>query len=210
MTRILLYEDNAGYRENLAKLLDTDPGLRVVGQYSDCRRLREQVDQHRPDLVLLDIDMPYVDGLQGLYLLKQHAPLVKALMLTIFDDNDKVFSAICLGADGYLLKHTAPNKILDALHDLFNGGAPMTPSIARKVLDLFPKSLTMKPKDYQLTEKERAVLSLLVTGKSYKMIAAEMDVTVNTVRTHIKGIYEKLAVHSAAEAIIKAIREQIV
>jgi DNA-binding NarL/FixJ family response regulator len=145
-----------------------------------------------------------------LYLLKQHAPLVKALMLTIFDDNDKVFSAICLGADGYLLKHTAPNKILDALHDLFNGGAPMTPSIARKVLDLFPKSLVMPPKDYQLTEKERAVLSLLVTGKSYKMIAAEMDVTVNTVRTHIKGIYEKLAVHSAAEAIIKAIREQIV
>lgn len=210
MTRILLYEDNAGYRENLAKLLDTDPGLRVVGQYSDCRRLREQVDLHRPDLVLLDIDMPYVDGLQGLYLLKQHAPLVKALMLTIFDDNDKVFSAICLGADGYLLKHTAPNKILDALHDLFNGGAPMTPSIARKVLDLFPKSLVMPPKDYQLTEKERAVLSLLVTGKSYKMIAAEMGVTVNTVRTHIKGIYEKLAVHSAAEAIIKAIREQIV
>lgn len=209
MIRVLLYEDNVTYRENLAKLLGTTPDMRVVGQYPDCRRLREHVEQLRPDLVLLDIDMPYVDGLQGLYLLKQHAPLVKALMLTIFDDNDKVFSAICLGADGYLLKHTAPNKIIDSVHELFNGGAPMTPTIARKVLDLFSKNLTMPRKDYPLTEKEREVLSLLVTGKSYKMIAADMDISINTVRTHIKGIYEKLAVHSATEAIVKAVRERI-
>jgi len=161
MTRILLYEDNDTYRESLAVLLNSDKELRVVGQYPDCRYLCEQAEQHRPDLVLFDIDMPHVDGLRGLYLLKQHFPVVRALMLTIFDDNDKVFNAICLGADGYLLKHTPPNKILSAIKELFDGGAPMSPFIARKVLQLFPKTAFRRHEGYELTEKEREALTHL-------------------------------------------------
>lgn len=210
MTRILIYDDTDSYRENLSNLLSTDKELRVVGKYPDCRYIREQVEQHRPDLVLFDIDMPHVDGLQGLYILKQHFPLVRALMLTIFDDNDKVFNAICLGADGYLLKHTPPNKILDAIRELYDGGAPMTPAIARKVLQLFPKSGFRQKQEYNLTEKERQVLALLVDGMSYKMAAASLGVSINTVRTHVTGVYQKLAVHSVSEAVAKAIREQIV
>lgn len=210
MTRILLYDDTDTYRESLADLLATDPNLRVVGQFPDCRYLREQVERHRPDLVLLDIDMPHVDGLQGLYLLKQHFPLVRALMLTIFDENEKVFNAICLGADGYLLKNTPPFKILDAIRELFDGGAPMTPAIARKVLQLFPKTAFLQKANYHLTEKERQVLALLVDGLSYKMVADSMAVSINTVRTHVSGVYSKLAVHSVSEAVGKAIREQLV
>jgi DNA-binding NarL/FixJ family response regulator len=210
MIRILIYEDNTTYRENLTKLLDTDAALRVVGQYPDCRHLLEHAEIHRPDLVLFDIDMPYIDGLQGLYLLKQHFPMVKALMLTIFDDNDKVLNAVCLGADGYLLKHTAPSKILDAIRELLDGGAPMTPAIARKVLQLFPKNTTTHPKKHDLTTKESQVLTLLVEGLSYKMVAAKMELSINTVRTHITNIYQKLSVHSVSEAVVKAIREQLV
>lgn len=206
---ILLYEDNQEYRLNLVELLRGEPDFLVVGAYPDCRLLREQVETLRPDLVLLDIEMPHVDGLQGLYLLKQHFPHIPALMLTIFDDNDKVFNAICLGADGYLLKNTPPERLPPAIREIFDGGAPMTPAIARKVLQLYVRTGFKPAMQYHLTEKERLVLSHLVNGYSYKMVANEMGVSINTVRTHITGVYGKLQVHSVSEAIVKAIREQI-
>ena len=210
MRRILIYEDSQPFRLNLVELLRSDPDFQVVGGYADCRFIREQVEELRPDLVLLDIDMPHVDGLQGLYLLKQHFPDIPALMLTIFDDHDKVFNAVCLGANGYLLKNTLPERLLAAIHELFDGGAPMTPVIARKVLQLYSRAGFRLAAQYDLTEKERRVLAHLVDGLSYKMIAAEMNVSINTVRTHITGVYAKLQVHSVSEAVVKAIREQIV
>lgn len=210
MMRILIYEDNPAYRLSLVELLRSEPDFQVVGGYADCRFLREQVEELHPDLVLLDIDMPHVDGLQGLYLLKQHFPKTPALMLTIFDDNDKVFNAVCLGADGYLLKNTPPERLLSAIRELFDGGAPMTPAIARKVLQLYARAGFKPAAHYDLTEKEREVLGHLVSGLSYKMVAAEMGVGINTVRTHITGVYAKLQVHSVSEAVVKAIREQIV
>lgn len=210
MTRILIYEDSQVYRLNLVELLRSEPDFQVVGGYSDCRFIQAQVAELNPDLVLLDIDMPHVDGLQGLYLLKHHFPGIPALMLTIFDDNDKVFNAVCLGADGYLLKNTPPQRIIGAIRELFDGGAPMTPSIARKVLQLYARAGFKPSAPYELTEKERAVLGHLVNGLSYKMVAAEMGVSINTVRTHVTGVYSKLQVHSVSEAIVKAIREQIV
>lgn len=209
--RILIYEDSPSYRFSLAELLRGEPDFELVGGYADCRFLREQVESLKPDLVLFDIDMPHVDGLQGLYLLKHHFPAVHALMLTVFDDNDKVFNAVCLGADGYLLKNTGPQQLIAAIRELFDGGAPMTPSIARKVLKLYTKTGFKPPAaSYDLTDKERGVLTHLVEGLSYKMVAAEMGVSINTIRTHVTNIYAKLQVHSASEAIVKAIREQIV
>lgn len=210
MVRILIYEDNQSYRLGLVELLRGEPDFQVVGGYPDCRFIREQTESLRPDLVLLDIDMPHVDGLQGLYLLKQHFPDTLALMLTVFDDDDKVFNAVCLGADGYLLKNTPPERVVPSIRELFDGGAPMTPSVARKVLHLYTR-IGLKPSiQYDLTEKEREVLGHLVSGLSYKMVAATMGVSINTVRTHVTGVYAKLKVHSVSEAILKAIREQIV
>lgn len=206
---ILLYEDHQDYRLHLVELLRGEPDFQVVGAYPDCRLLREQVEALRPDLVLLDIEMPYVNGLQGLYLLKQHFPGIPALMLTIFDDDDKVFNAVCLGADGYLLKNAPPERLLAAIREVFDGGAPMTPTIARKVLRLYTRTGFKPTLKYDLTEKERAVLGHLVDGHSYKMVASEMGVSINTVRTHITGVYAKLQVHSVSEAVVKAIREQI-
>ena len=210
MTRILLYDDNEGYRQNLATLLSSDPDLTVIGQFSDCRFLREQVEAHRPDLVFLDVDMPHVNGLQGLFLLKKHFPEVRAVMLTIFDENDSIFEAICLGADGYLLKHTSPARLLQSVHDLLEGGSAMTPAVARKVLQLFQKSGMRHGGHYDLTDREKEVLGHLVNGLSYKMVAAEMFVSINTIRTHVTSVYQKLQVHSVSEAVAKAIREQIV
>lgn len=206
---ILLYEDHQDYRLHLVELLRGEPDFQVVGAYPDCRLLREQVEALRPDLVLFDIEMPYVDGVQGLYLLKQHFPSIPALMLTIFDDDDKVFNAVCLGADGYLLKNTPPERLFPAIREVFDGGAPMTPTIARKVLRLYTRTGFKPALKYDLTEKERAVLGHLVDGHSYKMVASEMGVSINTVRTHITGVYAKLQVHSVSEAVVKAIREQI-
>ncbi len=209
-TRVLLFEDNKNYRQSLAAALASSSDIEVVGEFGDCRFLREQVEAHRPDLVFLDIDMPHVDGLQGLFILKSHFSATKALMLTIFDESEKVFQAVCLGADGYLLKHTPPQKIIDAVADAMAGGSPMTPSIARKVLTVFQKSGFQPPVEHDLTASELEVLRLLVAGLSYKMVAAERGVTINTIRSQIKSVYEKLRVHSVSEAVAKAIREQIV
>jgi len=202
--RIIIYEDNAALRDSLRILLAGLDQFDLVGAFGDCLNIEEEVRRLDPDVILMDIDMPGRSGIEGAYLAKQVNPATEVLMLTVFDDNDKVFQAICAGTSGYLLKKTPPSKILEAIEDIYNGGAPMTPSIARKVLELFPRTPAVNTELDKLTPREQGVLRCLSTGNSYKMVADELNISIETVRTHIKRIYEKLHVHSVAEAIAKA------
>lgn len=202
--RILIYEDNAPLRDSLRILLSGLDQFDLVGAFGDCLNIENEIRQLDPDVILMDIDMPGRSGIEGAYLAKQVNPATEVLMLTVFDDNDKVFHALCAGASGYLLKKTSPSKILEAIEDIYNGGAPMTPSVARKVLDLFPRQPAVNAELDKLTPREQGVLRSLSGGNSYKMVADDLSISIETVRTHIKRIYEKLHVHSVAEAIAKA------
>lgn len=201
--RIVVYEDNAPFRESLSLLLSGFEQFQLVGAFSDCMQVEEQTRALLPDVVLMDIDMPGRDGIEGTLLVKRLSPMTEVLILTVFEDVDKLFNALSAGATGYLLKKTPPAKILEAIEEIYNGGAPMTPSIARKVLKVFPQK-TGGPADLdKLTAREHDVLRCLAAGNSYKMIANELNMRLDTVRTHIKHIYEKLHVHSVAEAVAK-------
>jgi DNA-binding NarL/FixJ family response regulator len=159
----------------------------------------------------MDIDMPHVDGITGVELIKQHFPEVKILMQTVFEDDDKIFTSICSGADGYILKKTPPAKLIDAITEVVAGGAPMTPSIARQVLQFVnQKYKKASPGNFRLTERELEILGMLVQGLSYKMIAERCNISYATVNTHIGHIYEKLHVKSGTEAVAKAISQKIV
>jgi DNA-binding NarL/FixJ family response regulator len=211
MIRIVIYEDNRDLRESLQILLRGAGPFTVLGAFENCVNVVEQVRQFAPELVLMDIDMPQVDGLQGLTLIKQYFPNIQVLMLTIFEDDQHVFEAICRGAVGYLLKETPPYKLIEALQDAYRGGSPMTSHIARKVLRLFThRLLPPAPNEYSLSPREKDILTGLVQGNSYKMIAAHFGISIDTVRAHIKKVYEKLQVHSQTEAVSKAIREGLV
>lgn len=207
---VLIYDDNADRRESLSMLLQSYPQYIVCNSFSDCSNVVKEVASYQPDIVLMDIQMPNVDGLQGVKLIKENFPDVKVIMQTVFEDDDKVFQAILNGASGYILKRTSSDKVIEAINDAMEGGSPMTPSIAAKVLNYFrQKSLSFVP-DYQLTDKEKIVLNYLVDGLSYKMIADRCDISYHTVNAHIKKIYEKLHVHSVSEAVSKALSEKIV
>lgn len=208
-TSIVIFENNEDLRNSLRLLLDGTDDLVVRGDFVNCEKVKEIIEEHKPDVVMMDIDMPVVDGISGLKIIKEHRPETRVVMLTVFDDNSKVFEALQNGADGYLLKKSTPAQIISAIKEVQTGGAPMTPAVARKVLSFFSHN---KPKDnaHDLTPKETEVLKLLVEGFSYKMIAAELAVSIDTVRSHIKNIYSKLQVHSMSEAVAKALRERIV
>lgn len=202
--RVAIYEDNRALREALEVFISQEPDLLLTGAYADCTQVEEDLRVREADVVLMDIDMPGRSGIEGAALVKRYFPTTEVLMLTVFDDDNKVFDAVCAGANGYLLKKTPPDKILEAIRDLYAGGAPMTPLIARKVLQLFPRTPALNTETDKLTPRELSVLENLAKGNSYKMVAAELGISIETVRTHIKRIYEKLHVHSVAEAIAKA------
>lgn len=211
-TRLLIYEDNPDLRASLSQLLGGSPGLELVGALPNCTQVTTDVVRLQPDVVLMDIDMPGMTGIEGLRRLKAVRPETLVVMLTVFEENSRVFDAICAGADGYLLKKTPPAKLLEAISEVRLGGAPMTPAIARQVLKLFPTSparaqagAVAEPMD-ALSQREQEILKLLVAGYSYKMIAADRNISLDTVRSHIKKIYEKLHVHSMTEAVTKALR----
>lgn len=206
--RITLYEDNAALRDSLCILLTGLDQFDLIGAFGDCLNIEEEVRRFDPDVILMDIDMPVRSGIEGTYLAKKANPATEVLILTVFDDNDKVFQAVCAGASGYLLKKTPPVKILEAIEDIYNGGAPMTPSIARKVLELFPRTPSSNNELDKLTPREQEVLRSLTAGNSYKLVANALEISIETVRTHIKRIYEKLHVHSVAEAIAKTFLKQ--
>jgi DNA-binding NarL/FixJ family response regulator len=210
MIKVLIYEDNPQLREGLTLLINGTPGFEVPASFRNCNNVAEEVEAFRPDVVLMDIDMPGTNGLQGLRQIRERDAAVKVLMLTVFDDNRNVFEALKSGANGYLLKKTPPVKLLEYIQDVESGGAPMTSSIATQVLKMFSEISLPPNKDFNLSEREKTVLEFLVNGYSYKMIAAEMFIAIDTVRSHIKKIYEKLQVNSKSEAVAKAFRNRIV
>jgi DNA-binding NarL/FixJ family response regulator len=211
MITVSIYEDNASLRESLKILIDGADGFRVASTYSNCNNIVKDCTEHPSDVILLDIDMPGLKGIDGLKLLRAAGYTdVRVLMLTVFDDDKSVFDSIQSGANGYLLKKTNPSKLLEDIYDAYHGGSPMTSSVATQVLKMFSEVYSKKKDDYDLTSREREVLEYLVKGFSYKMIAADMFIAIDTVRSHIKKIYEKLHVNSKSEAVAKAFRDRIV
>ncbi|MFI5135511.1 MAG: response regulator [Chitinophagales bacterium] len=209
--RILVYEDNDDLRDSLTALLRGTPGFELAGAFPNCSEVEEQVAELIPDVVLMDIDMPMVNGIEGLKIIRQTSPQTHVIMLTVFDDDSSVFEAITLGASGYLLKRTPPAKLLDAIAEVLDGGAPMTPAIARKVIELFKKEKNSPSKNhFDLTDRELEVLKLIVDGNSVKLIANDLSLSEDAVKSRIKKIYEKLHVHNMGEAVAKAFRNRLV
>jgi len=207
LIRLLIYEDDKDLRNGLAQFLAFTNEFEVAGGFENCDSIQIDVAQLKPYILLMDIDMPGTNGIDGIRLAKAAKPLLHILMFTVFDDDKKIFDAICNGADGYLLKKTPPEKIIEALKDVYSGGAPMTPSIAKKVLNFFPKKPTSDTEP--LTEKEHEILAHLVNGQGYKQIAGLQHISIETVRTHIKHIYSKLHVGTMSQAVAKAIHNKI-
>jgi len=184
--------------------------MKFLGAFENCNDVIHQVEEFKPDVVLMDIDMPGVNGIEGLKLIRKHSPQVMVVMQTVFEEEENIFEAIRNGAHGYFLKKTSPSKLIDGIRDVLEGGAPMTASVAKKVLELFKQQPSVqKSVRFDLTERELEILSHLVKGMSYKMIADTCGITFHTVNSHCKKIYEKLHVHSATEAVAKAIDHRI-
>ena len=205
---IVIFEDNDILRESLGSMLVLHDGYKLAGTFGNALMVEEELKQIQPDLVLMDIDMPGRTGVEAVRIIRSFNKQLLVLMLTVFDDNAHVLEAIRAGASGYLLKKEIPTKLFSAIDEMLNGGAPMSPSVARMVVaSLQPNS---KKDLYQLTARENEILASLAKGTSYKLVAARFEISIDTVRTHIKRIYEKLQVHSQTEAVSKAINEKLV
>lgn len=197
MINVFAYDDNEQRLLSLQTLLDMTENMHYSGGAANCEWVEKEMEQYQPDVVLMDLNMPVADGLEGLKAIKNKYPHIKVLIQTAFDDSDKIFNSISNGASGYILKSDSPGKILQSIEEVYQGGAAMNPAIAQKVLDYFlPKS-----KDTSLTQKENEVLKLLAEGNSYKMIADRLGISYSTVNTHIKHIYTKLHISSLGEAV---------
>jgi DNA-binding NarL/FixJ family response regulator len=195
--RIFIYDDSTERRESIKALLKFNDDLLFVGEAENCKNTLAEMESYFPNVVLMDINMPEVDGLEGLKAIKTKFPQIKVLMQTAFDDSEKIFIAIKNGASGYILKNDKPQRLLQAIEEVYEGGAVMNPSIAQKVLDYFKPSKIQNP----LTPKETEVLALLAEGLSYKMVADRLAVSYTTINTHTRRIYEKLHISSLGEAI---------
>jgi len=212
LIRVAIFEDNKHLRETLEILLNNAEGFTCSGAYPNCRDMEGQLMVNPCDVILMDIEMPGMNGIEATKILKQRFPLIHILIQTVFFEDEYIFNAICAGASGYILKSTSLADYLQAVTDVQSGGSPMTPGIARRVLELFKVNLqpATPAKEYNLTTQEKKVLQLLVEGKSYKMIANELFVAPDTVKSHVRNIYAKLHVHSGTEAVSLAIRDRIV
>jgi len=212
LTRVTIFEDNKHLRETFELLLNNTDGFSCTGAWPDCSNLIACLEAYPCDIVLMDIEMPGMNGIEATKIIKENFPQVHILIQTVFFEDEYIFNAICAGASGYILKSTTPDGYIEAIKNVQAGGSPMTPGIARRVIELFKQNLqpTATANDYNLTAQEKKVLQLLVAGKSYKMIAAELFVAFDTVKSHITNIYAKLHVHSGTEAVSLAIRDKIV
>ncbi len=205
-----IVEDHQKIREGLVALIDGSEGFRAVGSFRSMEEALAGIGQDLPDVALLDIGLPGMSGIEGVRLLKERYPQLLFLMLTVYDDDARIFDAICAGACGYLLKNTPPARLLESLKDVMAGGAPMSPEVARRVIELFREIRPPEHADYHLTPIEARLLQLLVDGHNYKTASVEVGMGVHAVSFHMRNIYEKLQVHSRAEAVAKALRHRIV
>lgn len=210
MIRILIFEDNRQLAEGLSMLLNGVEGYEVVGCHHQLDGVEREVRQTEPDIVLMDIGFPSGNGIQAVRRIKQVSRTIKVIMLTGMADDASVFDSLKAGADGYILKKTPPLKLIEYVKEAHDGGAPMTPAIARMVLEAFSTVKTTLPEAEHLTLREKEVLKLLVDGASYKLVSAELNISIDTVRSHIRNIYDKLKVNSKSEAVAKAILNNIV
>ncbi len=207
MIKVSIFEDNQSLRLGLYHLVNGTEGYTCVGAFQDCAHLMQNIHDTAPDVVLMDIGMPGLSGIEAVRILRKEYPELKILMQTIFEDTDKIFESILAGASGYILKNTSPSRILDYIKETYEGGAPMSPSVAVKVLKMVGQPVSKEVMDkFNLTEREKEILSCLIKGMSYRMIAESCFISVDTVRGHIRNIYEKLHVHSKGEAVAKAIK----
>jgi DNA-binding NarL/FixJ family response regulator len=204
--QLVLFEDNERLRESLVYLFNNTEGFKVLADFAHCNDAANITRLYKPDVVLMDIDMPGQGGIEGVKHVKEARPLTAVIMFTVFEDDEKLFQCLCAGANGYMLKKTAPGKLFDAIQDVVEGGAPLSPSIARKVLNSFHY---VRANQYALTPRERDVLQFLIKGYSSKMIASELSIAFDTARSHLKNIYTKLHVNCGKEAISKALQEHI-
>ena len=205
---IALVEDDDSLRETLAELLSSSPDWNLVAAYPAAEPALEAMQASCPDVVLMDIQLPGISGIECVARLKEMHPAVLVLMVTVYDNNDRIFDALAAGASGYLLKRDAPSKLLECLEDLLAGGSPMSSAIARKVVQHFQKSPPAKNEDHNLTPREKQILELLVKGGLYKEIAWDLGIGVETVRTHLHNIYAKLHVRTRTEAVVKYLGHQ--
>jgi DNA-binding NarL/FixJ family response regulator len=211
MIRVLLFEDNKNLRESLAMYLSVTEGIWFIDAFPNAKDAWSLVRKHKPDVVLMDIQMPHRSGIEAMVEIKQNAPQVKVLIQTVFEDDDKIFQAICSGASGYIIKNPNPEVYVQAIQEVHAGGSHLSPSIARRVLEMFQHQFVKSELTYvDLTQREQQVLRFMVKGMSYKMIADACNISFSTVATHVNHIYEKLHVNSAPEAVVKALEWRLV
>jgi DNA-binding NarL/FixJ family response regulator len=208
--QILVYDDSDVMRESLRTLLFEEPGFEVIAMLPNAETVETDINELKPEVVLMDIDMPEVNGVEAVKRIRKLNPQLPIIMLTVFDDNENIFKAIYAGASGYILKRYVTVEIVAAIRNVLSGGAPMTGTVAKKVLQMLPVAVSAEEESQVLTIKEKDILQLLVNGYSYKMIASEIDISIDTVRFYIKKIYDKLHVHSSTAAVSKAIKEKLV
>lgn len=208
--KVSIYEDNKSLRESLTYLILGSNNFELCGAYGDCLTIIENIRENKPDVILMDIDLPQITGIEAVAKVKSVFPEINIMMLTVYEEKDKIFDALCAGATGYLLKKTSSVQIVESIVELYNGGSPMSGEIARKVLTFFSKTQPKNENIYQISERELDILKCITSGDSYKMIADKCCISIGTVRTHINSIYKKLHVNSKSEAVIKALNEKIV
>ena len=208
--KVAIIEDRREIREALVLLISGTEGFSCVGNYRSMEEALEKIAHNLPDLVLCDIGLPGMDGIEGIRLLRERHASLSILMLTIYEDDERIFDALCAGACGYLLKRTQPARLLESLKEAASGGAPMSPEVARRVVALFRDIRPPERADYQLTPHETRLLKLLVEGHTYKTAAAELGVSYHAIHFHMRNIYDKLQVHSKSEAVSKALRNRLI
>ena len=207
---VAVVEDHREYRDYLAALLNGTEALRCTATFRSMEAALEKINSDLPDVALVDIGLPGMTGVEGIQILKDRYPKILLLALTVYDDDERIFEALCAGASGYLLKKTQPAQLIESLKDVIAGGAPMSPEVARRVVRLFREIRPHEKADYHLTPHEIKILKLLMEGRSYRTVASELKVTPSTVSFHLQRIYEKLQVHSKTEAVAKALRNRVI